>query len=556
MGIRVINIEDFGAAADGKTHCTGAIIKALDYAKKTEDKIYIIFKKGKYFLNKPDEYKLTSIGERYLFRCELADNVHLEGDETELIIEDSFCGLFQFSYCSNISISGFKVKHLKAPWAQCEVKEINCAESIFDAELLNDTDILDDERLMGRLTLGFLRDKNNPRLMKHNFYDFFGKIKKYEKIANRVYRFTLDDERGLMPDNLEIGDKVIFNNRPYGGSILNTFKCESVSVCNCDIFSSSGGVYISSYTRGRILINKVNVMFENETQWLTANADAFHFQHGMHSVEITDCIVEGINDDVTNLYQIELSVTKVFSENEIEITNINANWLPEKGEKIIIFNNSEGRVKTVCNVSEVCKLEENKRCRVKLEKNVKGLKAGESRAEGDAVYSADALFNNVEIRNNVFRSSRRFGMLIRCANAYISKNKFYDLGGSALYSFNENCYNEGLGIFNLVFCDNYISNTAYTEEHGKRNFGAAFCIRTDRTEKNGEQGLRFAESRVNTNLLIENNTVNYKSRNGIVVACAQNVIIRNNKMNKDTDAPDGKDYVTENVLNCIVEENE
>lgn len=154
---------------------------------------------------------------------------------------------------------------------------------------------------------------------------FFGKIKKYEKIANRVYRFTLDDERGLMPDNLEIGDKVIFNNRPYGGSILNTFKCESVSVCNCDIFSSSGGVYIGSYTRGRILINKVNVMFENENQWLTANADAFHFQHGMHSVEITDCIVEGINDDVINLYQVELSVTKVFSENEIEITNINAN---------------------------------------------------------------------------------------------------------------------------------------------------------------------------------------------------------------------------------------
>ena len=147
-------------------------------------------------------------------------------------------------------------------------------------------------------------------------------------------------------------------------------------------------------------------------------------------------------------------------------------------------------------------------------------------------------------------------MLIRCANAFISKNEFCDLGGSALYSFNENCYNEGFGIFNLVFCDNYISNTAYIEEHGKRNFGAAFCIRTDRTEKNGEQGLRFAESRVNTNLLIENNTVNYKSRNGIVVACAQNVIIRNNKMNKDTDAPDGKDYVTENVLNCIVEENE
>lgn len=75
---------------------------------------------------------------------------------------------------------------------------------------------------------------------------------------------------------------------------------------------------------------------------------------------------------------------------------------------------------------------ENNTCIIRIDSACDGIVTGDSYAESDEMYILDSMAGGTVIRNNVFRTSRRYGLLLKTVDTVVEGNVFLDLGGDAV----------------------------------------------------------------------------------------------------------------------------
>ena len=135
--------------------------------------------------------------------------------------------------------------------------------------------------------------------------------------------------------------------------------------------------------------------------------------------------------------------------------------------------------------------------RLILKHPVASLKAGQTLQTADNIYIEEGKFSGTEITGNIFRQSRRYGLMLRTNNTLVEGNTFENLGGAGIFLQNDP-YDEGIGVKNLSITDNSFDNVGYMSGSKNAPGGAAVSI-------NGRKSGGKADGYIHKNIIFSGN---------------------------------------------------
>lgn len=515
-----VSVADAGGIPNDNIDDSIAINAAITTAINNGPGTTVIFASGTYNLDNP------------IKPCDLAyieysnaNGLTLSGNNTKLLFKEAYYGSLQFTQSDNLTITGFILDYNERPWAQGHVEAINAGAGTFDYHITDGSDVLFANDIFKKnvgLFFGMAMDSTTPTKLKQNCNDFFRPIVMQE-LGGGIFRFTLDSTSiadFLTYGNLQVGDNVIINNRGMSGSSFNLDNCSNVSITYCTVNASPGCILVSTYTEGTITIDNIQVL-RKSGNWITSNADGFHMQSNVGNVVITNNILEGLADDCINLYATPGYVYAVASSTSVTLSH----WarVPKAGETITIFEaNNQGNIKgksKVLSVTPSQTLDPDKFVDVILETPISNMLAGSSVTTADNFYIEECKFNGSLIANNIFRESRRHGVILATTNTTLQNNDFIELGGTAI---NIYCYGTGQGfnVDGLTITENFIQNTGYLDKwnveahhHAPIEIGGL------------KDNYSYISGQIQKNITISNNTIYNPNAHFIAIRNADGVTL-------------------------------
>jgi hypothetical protein len=218
---------------------------------------------------------------------------------------------------------------------------------------------------------------------------------------------------------------------------LFIFKnCENIHIDNVFLNSSSNMVFLFLNSKN-IYINNVKIE-DISKRGITSNADIIHCGNCEGNIFIKNSYFENVSDDIINI------TFKPVNLNKIEKNKINFS----------VFNSKKGLLLKSIN------------------KNMKNCE----------IYPL--YFQNIKIANNVFKSSRRYGIFIKNkGEVKIFNNYFFNLNGEAITFHNTPATKEGLFGENIYIFKNNIINC------GNKSLAAVsvYCLKSNRKFCNNEK---------------------------------------------------------------------
>ncbi len=522
-----IKVDDFGAKADDGTDDGEAIRSAVAAAIEKGGGANVIFSKGRYTIG-----TTSADSPLYAFFYKDIEGLSFIGNETEIYLTDNFINAFRFNNCRNISIKGFTIDYETPPWAQGEVIDINAADSTFDMRVENGYTLFDDPRWKDNIgtdsssyRFGMVMDKENPILLKKTVPDFFKGMETISKTGESTYRIGLDSRYGKwIGSNITIGDKVVINNRVNDADTFHLSFCTDISISDCTVYASAGGIIVGGYMEGCLDVDNLKVLRRpGSSRWLVTNADGVYIQNMRGRVKLTDSVFEGLSDDCMNLHTTALVLNEVHSPDRIEVTG---RQVPEAGEMLEVFDTVKGviRGRTEVTGCEIVKHYSDvlDRAILTLASPIPDMVPGKDNKSGDTVYNVNVRFQESLIENNIFRESRRFGIKLNTEDTTVRNNTFELLGGPAFYIYNLPTIPEGLGVNNLDIIGNTIEAAPYLDSWDKAPHGAPVIIRAQNIQEKPAEGL------IHTNIRIIGNNISHTSRNAMYIASTDNIHLENN----------------------------
>jgi len=150
------------------------------------------------------------------------------------------------------------------------------------------------------------------------------------------------------------------------------------------------------------------------------------------------------------------------------------------------------------------------------------IKTGDEK-DADSFFNLDMNNSSFVIRGNTFRNLRRFGVLIQSRDGIVENNRFEWTSSNGIMVRNSVDWPEGFPTGNLIIRGNTFEGCGF--DHTMQTSDAAvIAIVLKRL------GGKLAEWRALDRILIEANTIVDWRRRGILLACAENVTIRNNRL--------------------------
>ena len=517
-----IYVDKCGAKPNDEIDDGPFIRKAIEAAIANGPGTKVVFSPGKYIIGPPETQNQSGV---FNFRCENAKGLTLQGENTILSFTDNFTGGFIFVDSSDITLKGLIVDYEKAPWAQGQVTAVDEVAGTFDYAVEDGYTVLDDSRFHDILKVGFgtIMDPANPHLLKATAPDFF-RITSAVKMDQNNYKITMVNNAKYLlgkSEYIDVGDKIVLNNRGMIGTSYRFVRSSNITLDDCGVYASPGTVITGESLDGYLNINRLKAIRKPDSgRWINANADGIHLQSSKGSVMVKDCIFEGIMDDIMNFYQMPVKIKEIYSPTRIWVTH--SSRVPVKGENIAIYDPENGAIRGKTKVTAVEEVGNDpaKQAILVLETAIDGMTVKVGDKLGDNIYSMDAVFPNSVISGNIFRDSRRYGLMLRTANTVIENNVFENLGGPAINHFFSTT--AGPWVEKMVISGNTIDNTAFLDSNKRSRVGAAVRIFS---YKNGNT---TADERINNKIIIKDNTIKHVARYGIFINSTENVIISGN----------------------------
>lgn len=420
------NVGEFGVyPGAGAADCSKGICMALQKASEEPGTVEIVFPRGDYEIGADDKIAAFPVYAKQI------KNVVLRGCGSRLLVTSPFNGVMAFEESENVTVDGFEVKYKAAPWTQGTITDVNTVNGTLIFESDEGYDLLADERFSCEGgAFGAVMDRDNPRLLKHSGPEQVY-LKSYEKIGNRRYIITPGDPAHVQNGRIEPGDKIVYTNRGMSGAVFSFYKSRNITVTNITAHECGNCLFVAAYIGGDIVIDNYRAELA-EGAYILSNADGVHIQGLRGRLIMENCCFEGLLDDCLNIYQFPATVREHVSEHELKIHQAEGN-LPLEGDTVMFYRHDDGVKRITARVEAVRERDtENNTCIIRIDSACDGIVNGDSYAESDEMYILDSMAGGTVIRNNVFRTSRRYGLLLKTVDTVVEGNVFLDLGGDAV----------------------------------------------------------------------------------------------------------------------------
>ena len=229
-------------------------------------------------------------------------------------------------------------------------------------------------------------------------------------------------------------------------------------------------------------------------------------------------------DDAINIKTELVYILKAISDNQFLVSaKLRVN------DELSLFNPREGRLIGTCRVLEAVPMDDA--TKIKIDARFENLQIGRDKTK-DMFFNDSKSNDNFVIKNNVFRNSRRYGMLIQAKNGIIEGNILENLSTGAITLQNSASWPEGFVPRNIVIENNKIRNAGFDRSYWAEGKDIApILIRTTTVNK------KQAEWKGIRNIRIKDNEIISNSDHTIFLSGAQDIVIEKNRNDAQSDAP-------------------
>lgn len=401
-----------------------------------------------------DKYSIDELGTfRHAIRISQMEDLTLDANGSLFIIEKPLIGLIDIEKSNNIEIKNLTIDYKILPHASGKIVSMDKEkqEGAFipfstEVETLNYNlreNIIQKIYAMALVAPGIAKEG------KTGVTFIFPPVNKIDD------KFVLKFDKS---NNLEKGDMVIVVFRNNKISLVKMNHSTNIKFSNITVFAAPSAVFVGHDTSSAFFQN-CRVLLK-DGRYISSNADVFHFQSARKGPIIINSIMEGVGDDIINLYSVPMYG---LSQTSNSLVVGNKNFIIKEGDTVDFFDAENGEIFHSSHAKLVYKIKEGYQVifdeKIPMNINLKTLH----------LYDKNCTSDGFMIKNSIFSKSRRYGIYIKATNGKIIGNTFSQLGGSAIAIKNEPTWPEGLNSENILIQGNQISDCAYglkTKEKG------------------------------------------------------------------------------------------
>ncbi|HID77070.1 MAG TPA: right-handed parallel beta-helix repeat-containing protein [Planctomycetaceae bacterium] len=524
-----LEVADFGAQPDDGRNDLPAVRRAVERVRQSGMPARIVFGRGRYIFDIDVDEDLIARALKASVVLYKMEGVVLDGAGAEIVIRRPRLGFVTVLGCRNVIIRDFTVDWDPPPFAQGFIRGVHLQEGTFTfgpeggyLSLDHPNWKLAPPQRIRPSRWGVIMDPKVPGRLKSdaiNVVFYSG----WEKGSGGTYRIAVKNRRAL--EDMEPGDRYIQVDR-NGAGLVHITKSQRVTCINITSFTSPGLNY-GGADCSEVAVLNCRVLLK-PGRWHTSNADGLHFQRHRIGPWIEGCTFEGMSDDGANLYTPPAICLEVLSPRRFRVSQA-AGWQPD--DRLLAFNPREGRC---VGRARVVSIERDRRAKTTVlvtDRDVVGIHAGAEKT-ADCFFNLGMNSSNFVIRNNTFRNIRRFGVLIQSRDGIVENNRFGWTSSNGVMVRNSVDWPEGFPSGNLVIRGNTFQGCGFDHTLQAADAAVIACA----VKRLGGQLARW---RALDRIAIEGNTIRGWRRRGILVACAENVRIADNRLLTDSPPPPG-----------------
>jgi hypothetical protein len=293
-------------------------------------------------------------------------------------------------------------------------------------------------------------------------------------------------------DFVSLGDRVVL--RRGGGDGFWIHESRDCGVERVTIHACPSVAFSVTGNEG-LTLDAVAVRFRKGAKRLvTSNADGMHCSGNRGPLRIQNCFLEGMLDDAININSHNARILSVRSPQEVEVDQKSG---VKPGHRLQVVDQGTGTIRQEVSAAAVGM--EAGRAVVTLDRPVAGIRGSDGKTDGDYLYNLTLAAPDYVIRNNHFRPSRRFAMLLHSGPGLVENNLVEGVTGHALVLGNDPHWGEGPLGRDVVIRGNVIRGVGYCRGYGSNPAGGAIQVVTYTTDG------RPATGRPQRNITIEGN---------------------------------------------------
>jgi len=275
--------KDFGAIPDDGKDDAKALRDALAEAKTKDQGVRIVLGKGKYDMLSFDNGGAVPITE--------AKNVMIDGNGA-VIVHHQMRTQFPVCKSENITFANLTFDADEIPFAGAKVTAVG--DRYFDCKIIP-PHVVKEVHPKAIITFDTEHDSMGKRGVDN--YQMDTKLV-IQKLSDTTMRVPLE-KYAKLPD---VGSTVIVRYEVYGPGVISTSFAKDVRVYNTTI-NSHPGMGIHGSNTENILIDGLQVVSKTKDLFMSATADATHFNCCRGRIDILNSKFEKMGDDATNVHQ-------------------------------------------------------------------------------------------------------------------------------------------------------------------------------------------------------------------------------------------------------------
>lgn len=427
----------------------------------------IYFEQGTYNLNFPDG--------AYLFKFENIRDLYIEGNNSQINMQNPDSGFSYFRGCEDILLRRFKVDYVTngvpVTHTAGTVQSVDSGTHSFVFEPLGGYLPPTDPRIRDASARrwGCLMDTNTPGRLKVDVNNWFDCDTQVDDLGSNQYRIYLTETHAGRIGDFEVGDTFV-KSASYAKYLMFSMLCTNITYELITTYGGSGNHFIGHWNDGIHFLQCKSLLASGRFQ---SNPCGGYVGTGyLTGFWIEDCLTEGMFDDGVNCNNKPVHIYEKLGTNVFSAYQIYPAPLMEVGEHLTLYNPPTGEIGGFFEITDLEWVQADRRWTVTVDGDLGDVFPGSDNWDSQ-LYIQEISHQYAYVRNSTFRNSRRIGCIFHAHDGAVEGNTFLGLSEMAIRGENDcKSYDEGFDTVNARILNNTIRECGYSSVYLDQERGA------------------------------------------------------------------------------------
>jgi hypothetical protein len=493
-----VRVTDFGALPDDGRDDTQAVIAAVSSCRKL-DRPTLVFPKGRY-----DFFAGANPGDsNHAIVLDRLANLTIDGQGSTLVFH-GITGCFLARACQALAIRNLAIDWDRPPFSQGKVLSVTSDHKGFDIQIDAAYPVTGKEPIKA-----FMEYDPQTRLPLRAGVEAYDAVAGASLVRPQLLRVRLSRPVLVKPGVLLVLRHVVYAHNAFDLVECSNVEYDSVAVYTCP------GMGLWARNCQNIRLSRVQIR-PGSGRPMSTTADATHFNTCKGTIDVFDCLFEGMGDDALNACSFYYTVTRRFDARMIEVR------CEKPGRPAPRFDPGDrlefSRPNTLIPHAEAV-----------VRSASVNPQTGAARIEFQdplppSLFESDLVANvswvpRLHVSRCTVRGNRARGFLIQVRDALVENNLFQNCSGAGIHvTCDARDWFEAMATRRVVIRNNTFEgcNNGAAKNHGVISVFALLRRNTN------------APTGVHRDVLIERNTIRDTDSAGLFVSSVDGAVLRNN----------------------------